>query len=327
VDPADLIRDFGADIVRLWAASSDYHADVRCSTEIFKQISQNYLKFRNTCKFLLDNLVGFDAERLVAPADMLPIDRWIMTKLNALIEKAAACYDKYEFHVISHAINDFCVVDLSSFYMDIIKDRLYCEEAEGLNRRSAQTAMFLVLDAMTRIFAPILAFTCNEVWLAMPHRAGDDERNVLLNVMVKPYTEYALSDAEMAQWAVLAQLRSSVNSALEAARNEKKIGKSLEAHVTLVTEGAVSESNLAETKAAFEDTWADLFIVSDVEVVEDKALFETAAETALAGVRVLVSEAKGEKCQRCWKHSAAFDAETGLCPRCHDVVSKIPALL
>ena len=327
VDPADLIRDFGADIVRLWAASSDYHADVRCSTEIFKQISQNYLKFRNTCKFLLDNLVGFNAEQPVAPADMLPIDRWIVTRLNALIEKAAACYDKYEFHVISHAINDFCVVDLSSFYMDIIKDRLYCEEAEGRGRRSAQTAMFLVLDAMTRIFAPILAFTCNEVWLAMPHRAGDDARNVLLNVMVKPYGEYALSDAEMAQWAVLAQLRSGVNSALEAARNEKKIGKSLEAHVTLVTEGAVSESNLAETRAAFEDTWADLFIVSDVEVVEDKVLFETAAETALAGVRVLVSEAKGEKCQRCWKHSAAFDAETGLCPRCHDVVSKIPALL
>ena len=327
VDPADLIRDFGADIVRLWAASSDYHADVRCSTEIFKQISQNYLKFRNTCKFLLDNLVGFNAEELVSPADMLPIDRWIMTKLNALIEKAAACYDKYEFHVISHAINDFCVVDLSSFYMDIIKDRLYCEEAEGLKRRSAQTAMFLVLDAMTRIFAPILAFTCNEVWLAMPHRAGDDARNVLLNVMVKPYTEYALSDAEMAQWAVLAQLRSGVNSALEAARNEKKIGKSLEAHVTLVTEGAVAESNLAETKAAFEDSWADLFIVSDVEVVEDQALYATAAETALAGVRVIVSEAKGEKCPRCWKHSTSADSETGLCPRCHDVVGKIPALL
>ncbi len=327
VDPADLIRDFGADIVRLWAASSDYHADVRCSIEIFKQISQNYLKFRNTCKFLLDNLVGFNAEELVSPAEMLPIDRWIMTRLNALIEKAAACYGKYEFHVISHAINDFCVVDLSSFYMDIIKDRLYCDEAEGLSRRSAQTAMFLVLDAMTRIFAPILAFTCNEVWLAMPHRAGDDARNVLLNEMVKPYTDYALSEAEMLRWSVLAQLRGGVNAALEAARAEKKIGKSLEAHVTLVTEGAVEASNLAETKAAFEDVWADLFIVSDVEVVADAALYAEAAETALAGVRVLVSEAKGEKCPRCWKHSVKADAETGLCPRCHDVVGKIPMLL
>ncbi|MGM9592207.1 MAG: class I tRNA ligase family protein, partial [Oscillospiraceae bacterium] len=327
MDPNEIIKEFGADLLRLWAGSSDYHADVRCSKDIFKQLSQNYLKFRNTCKFMLDNLTGFDAEDLVSPAEMLPIDRWAVTRLNALMEKTAAAYDGYEFHVVSHAINDFCVVDLSSFYLDIIKDRLYCDEAEGLSRRSAQTALWLILDAMTRIFAPILAFTCDEIWQVMPHRAGDDGRNVLLNEMVKPYADYALSEDEMARWDALKQLRDGVNAALEAARNEKKIGKSLEAHVTLVTDGPAAESALAELRAAFEESWADVFIVSDVEVSENAVLYDAAEETSLSGVRVLVSEARGEKCPRCWKHSVSADAETGLCPRCAEVVAKIPSLL
>ena len=176
VDPAEVFNKYGADLLRLWAGSSDYHVDVRCSDEIFKQLSQNYLKFRNTAKFCLDNLTDFDPDTLVAPEDMLALDRWAMTRLNALIAKAFTAYDNYEFHVVSHAVNDFCVVELSSFYFDIIKDRLYCDGAESLSRRSAQTALYLILDAMTRMFAPILAFTCDEIWLAMPHRTGDDER-------------------------------------------------------------------------------------------------------------------------------------------------------
>ena len=130
-----------------------------------------------------------------------------MTKLNELTEKCFAAYDNYEFHVVSHAINDFCVVELSSFYLDIIKDRLYCEEKDGAKRRSAQTALFLILDTMTKIMAPILAFTCDEIWLAMPHRTGDDERNVLLNEMVQPYTQYALSPEEMTRWDRIAAVR------------------------------------------------------------------------------------------------------------------------
>ena len=196
VDPADIIKEFGADMIRLWAGSSDYHVDVRCSKEIFRQLSQNYLKFRNTARYCLGNLDGFDADALVAPEEMLPLDRWAVTKLNALIAKADAAYDNYEFHVVSHAINDFCVVELSSFYLDIIKDRLYCEEKNGLKRRSAQTALFLILDSMTRMFAPILAFTCDEIWQAMPHRSEDDPRNVLLNEMNKPFSAYALSADE-----------------------------------------------------------------------------------------------------------------------------------
>ena len=327
MDPNEIIKKYGADLLRLWAGSSDYHVDVRCSDDIFKQLSQNYLKFRNTSKFCLDNLVGFDANNLVAPEDMLELDRWAITRLNALIEKVFAAYDEYEFHVVSHAINDFCVVDLSSFYFDIIKDRLYCDDAEGLGRRSAQTAIYLILDAMTRMFAPILAFTCDEIWLAMPHRKGDDERNVLLNQMVQPYTEYDLGD--MISWASLRMLRDGVNAALEKARADKKIGKALEAHVTLVKDASYPNDNLQSLQERFEDQWADLFIVSDVEVSDDAALYAEGSDTPIAGVRVIVTEAKGQKCLRCWKHHALVGANEQfpeLCPRCAAVVAKLPVV-
>ncbi len=329
MSPDEIIKKYGADLLRLWAGSADYRVDVRCSDDIFKQLSQNYLKFRNTSKFCLDNLADFDPDALVAPEEMLELDRWAVTRLNALIEKVFASYEVYEFHPIAHAINDFCVLDLSSFYFDVLKDCLYCEEADGLPRRSAQTALFLILDAMTRMFAPILAFTCDEIWQAMPHRAADDGRNVLLNEMVQPYTAYALSDVQMLRWSVLGQLRDGVNAALETARTDKKIGKALEAHVVLVTDKPVAQSNLEETRKAFEDKWDDLFIVSDVEVSDDAALYAQAAETPLAGIRVLVSEAKGEKCMRCWKHHSQVGQNAqypDLCPRCAAVMAKLPAL-
>ena len=191
MDPNQLIKEYGADIVRLWAGASDYHADVRCSKEIFKQLSQNYLKFRNTARYCLGNLEGFDPNHLVEPEQMPELDRWALTKLERLIAVCRKAYDRYEFHVVSHAINDFCVVELSSFYLDIIKDRLYCEDREGLKRRSAQTALYLIVDAMAKLFAPILAFTCDEIWQAMPHRAEDDPRNILLNRMPESCGQYA----------------------------------------------------------------------------------------------------------------------------------------
>ena len=310
MDPAEIFNKYGADLLRLWAGSSDYHVDVRCSDEIFKQLSQNYLKFRNTCKFCLDNLVNFDPNDLVKPADMLPLDKWAMTRLNDLIGKVFGWYDNYEFHSVSHAINDFCVVDLSSFYFDIIKDRLYCDEAEGIERRSAQTALYLILDAMTRMFAPILAFTCDEVWLAMPHRSEDDGRNVLFNEMVQPYTQYALSDEEMSKWSRIAALRSAVNGALEQARADKVIGKSLEAAVALTV--PQEDAFLQEMD---EDALADLFIVSQVQL------------TVGDEVKVSVKAAEGAKCGRCWKvlHSVkAVGEHEALCPRCAAVMAKLP---
>ena len=321
VDPADLIRDFGADIVRLWAASADYRADVRCSKEIFKQLSQNYLKFRNTARYCLGNLDGFDAGHLVAPEDMLELDRWAVTKLNELIRTAFEAYDNYEFHVLTHAINDFCVVELSSFYLDILKDRLYCESRNGLKRRSAQTALYLIVDAMARMFAPILPFTCDEIWQAMPHRAGDDVRNVVLNEMVQPYEAYALDAEAMARWDTLIALRSDVNGVLEQARADKRIGKALEAHVALCARDEAAAKALETVKDM--DLTA-LLLVSDVILTDDDpdAANVTGSGTAFPGLRIEVRNAEGVKCPRCWMHSTKANAD-GLCPRCAAVVAEL----
>ena len=314
VDPADVFKKYGADICRLWAGSADYHVDVRCSDAIFKQLSQNYLKFRNTAKFCLDNLTDFDPNELVAPQDMAELDRWAITKLNELLVKCEKAYQDYEFLTVSHAVNDFCVVTLSSLYLDIIKDHLYCDGKDSHARRSAQSALWMILDAMTKVFAPILAFTCDEIWLSMPHRAGDDARNVVLNEMTKPYTDYALSESEMARWDFAFKVRSDVNGVLETARADKRIGKSLEAHVALkALDAAAAEA----VKAIAGMNLAELFIVSNVALTEEEA-----ADGAVVGVganfpglTITVTEATGKKCPRCWMHSMQAD-EHDLCPRC-----------
>ena len=317
VDPADLIKDFGADIVRLWSASSDYHADVRCSKEIFKQIAQNYLKFRNTARYCLGNLADFDPNTdMVAAEEMEELDKWALTKLNKLIATVRKAYNGYEFHVVTHEINDFCVVELSSFYLDILKDRLYCEDPKGLRRRSAQTALYLIVDAMAKLFAPILAFTCDEIWQSMPHLASDDKRNILLNQMPANLDAYTLDADTIGKWDnYLIPLRQNVNGVLEKARADKRIGKALEAKVTLshheALETATAGMNLAE-----------LFIVSAVDWAdpEEGAMVGEAAN--FGGVTIGVIEATGVKCPRCWMHSHSSHAE-GLCKRCEAVVAKL----
>ena len=316
IDPADLIKEFGADIVRLWAGSSDYHADVRCSKEIFKQLSQNYLKFRNTARYCLGNLNEFDPDHLVAPEEMEELDRWALTKLNQLTKLCRNAYMGYEYHTVSHAINDFCVVELSSFYLDIIKDRLYCEEKDGLRRRSAQSALFLILDAMAKLFAPILAFTCDEIWQAMPHRSTDDTRNVLLNQMPENFDTYALDDAAMEKWNVIMKLRQDVNGVLEKARADKRIGKALEAHVTLSTQDEALKASCADVNLA------EICIVSSCTWDQPEDGAEVASGVNFPALTIGVSEAKGEKCPRCWMHSLNADAN-GLCPRCAAVVAKL----
>ncbi len=312
MDPNEIISQNGADLLRLWAGSADYHVDVRCSPDIFKQLSQNYLKFRNTGKFILDNLVDFDPETLDAPEKLEELDRWLITQLNALIEQVEKAYNNYEFHVISHAVNDFCVTTLSAFYLDIVKDRLYCNAADSASRHACQSALYLTLDTLAKLFAPILAFTCDEIWLAMPHRKGDDARNVLLNTMNKPFAAYALDDAAMEKWARIAEIRTTVNSALEQARADKTIGKSLEAQITLTV--PKEDAFLGEMN---EDALADLFIVSHVTLTVGDAL------------GVTVATAEGEKCDRCWKVLTCVkkDGDNGaLCPRCAAVMAKLPQL-
>jgi isoleucyl-tRNA synthetase len=324
--PAEIIDKYGADLLRLWAASADYHQDVRCSDEIFKQLSQNYLKFRNTARYCLGNLNGFNADDLVPADRMEELDRWAVTRLNALIEKCEQAYQDYEFLIITHAINDFCVVEMSNFYLDIIKDRLYCEEADGERRRSAQTALFLILDTMTKIMAPILAFTSDEIWLAMPHRSEDDPRNVVFNDMNKPFSDYALSDKAMEKWETIVALRNDVNAVLETARAEKKIGKALEAHVSLHADDDDAAKALMATVGV---SLAEIFIVSDCNIsnTEPAADSTVGKGTAFPGLTIEISEAKGGKCERCWMHSTKVGENPDhptLCPRCAAVVAKLP---
>ena len=326
MDPYEIFDKYGADLLRLWAASADYHADMRCSDGIFKQLSQNYLKFRNTARYCLGNLDGFDPNGLVPAAEMEELDRWAVTRLNALIEKCFQAYDDYEFNAVTHAVNEFCVLDMSNFYLDIIKDRLYCEETDGLKRRSAQTALFLILDTMTKIMAPILCFTCDEIWQAMPHRSGDDVRNVVLNEMNQPFTDYALDGAAMEKWSTVEKLRDDVNAVLEAARAEKKIGKALEAHVALHAGDDAAAAALVQVMGL---NLAELFIVSDCQIsnAEPDGAATVGQGASFPGLTVEIREATGEKCERCWMHSPTVGADADhptLCARCAAVVRKLP---
>ena len=236
---------------------------------------------------------------------MEPLDRWAVTRLNTLIEKCFQGYDDFDFNVVTHAVNDFCVVEMSNFYLDIIKDRLYCEGKDSLLRRSAQTALYLILDTMTKIMAPVLCFTGDEIWQSMTHPEGVDGRNVVFNDMNQPFTDYALGQDEMARWEKIIQVRDVVNGALESARAEKKIGKSLEAKVALTV--PAEDAFLAEMDG---EALADLLIVSQVEV------------TVGEEIQAAVSNAAGGKCQRCWKVLPTVNAE-GLCPRCGKVVQTL----
>ena len=314
VDPADLIAKYGADIVRLWAASADYRVDMRCSDSIFKQLSEKYLKIRNTARYILGNLNGFDPDRdMVAYEDMPELDRWALSRLNALVERCINSYEKYEFFGVTAAVHSFCVVDMSNFYLDVIKDRLYCDAENSLSRRSAQTAIYIILDHLMRLLAPLLAFTSNEVWQDMPHDSSADKRHVMLNDMPKVEEAWKLNAEESVRWANLMALRDDVNKALELARAEKIVGKPLDAKVTLYVAD--------EAKAAWETVkdadLAALCIVSELEVSDSPV--EGWAGTEMPGVTVKVEASELAKCLRCWTHDAGVGSDPEhpeLCPRC-----------
>jgi len=316
VSPDDVTGQYGADILRLWVASADYTQDMRISKEILRQLSDAYLKIRNTARYMLGNLDGFDPDRDALPFGQLhPLDRWALSRLGEVAGECRSFYEVYEFHGVYRAIYHFCVVDLSNFYFDVIKDRLYCGGASG--RRSAQSALYVLLDGLTRLIAPILAFTSDEIWLAMPHDQSADARSPLLNDMPQADPDRALTPEEKARWEAVAALRSDVNKALELARAEKTIGKSLEAAVTLYFGGEAEGVWEGQLKGFSPAELADLCIVSRVDVSAGPV--EGVRGEALPGLLVRVEIAGGGKCQRCWKYDPAVD-ESGLCPRCAAVL-------
>ena len=308
--PDDVVKQYGADILRLWVASSDYHADIRVSPEILKQLSEVYRKIRNTARFILGNLSDFDPDRDAVGEDSLQeIDRWALMRLEQLVAKCREAYDNFEYHLIYHAVHNFCVVDMSNFYLDVMKDRLYVEAADSETRRAAQTVIYRVLDTLTRLIAPILAFTADEIWRYMPHAADRDAANVLFNRM--PEAKGGEDPAFMARWDQIHAVRDEVKKALEEARSAKVIGASLEAAVTLTAEGE---------KYAFlkqiEEMLPAIFIVSAVRVKEGKAQSDT-------GMDVKVEPAVGKKCLRCWMYTEDVGqdaAHPDLCARCASIL-------
>ncbi len=318
VSPQDIIKDFGADILRLWVVSADFKTDMRISKEILKQMSEVYRKIRNTARYILGNIHDFDPKKdSVAVENMNELDKWAMMRLSQMTEKVLAAYESYDFHLIYHAIHNFCVVDMSNFYLDIIKDRLYVEKAESMERRAAQTVMHAVLDTIVRLLAPVLVYTSEEIWQFMPHKEGDDERSVLYNDMPKAGAE--IDKAFEEKWDRFIKVRADVSKALENARAEKKIGNSVGASVELYV-----SSEIKAFLESFGDTLSTLFIVSGVKLLETEAPVGAYAGE-VEGLKVSIAIPEGEKCERCWLYSetVGHDADhPTLCSRCAEIIKE-----
>ena len=314
--PEDVIKKYGADIIRLWVASADYHVDVRCSDVIFSQLSESYRKFRNTARVILGNLGDFDPDIHMVDIDkLLDIDKWAISRINALVALARKAYDEYEFHDICQALNNFCTTDMSKLYIDIIKDRVYVEGKESFERRSAQTALYIVLSQMTRIMAPILSYTCDEIWNSCPHTSKEDRLSVFLNALPEYKEEYSFLETEK-KYDMLFSLRDDVMKALELARAEKLIGKSLDAKITIYT-----DSEKAHMLEKYKDELCTLFIVSGVLIsCGDRAAGAYTEEGS--DIAVLVETADGKRCERCWSYSVngTEDEDGFICERCRKIL-------
>ena len=310
VAPEEVIKKYGAEILRLWVAAQDYRDDIRISQEILTRLSEAYRRIRNTCRYILGNINDFDpAGDTVAYADMPEIDRWALHQLELLKEKVLKSYDACEFHVLYHAVNSFCTVEMSAFYLDILKDRVYTSKKDSLERRSAQTVMYAILEAIVKLMAPVLSFTAHEVWRYMPKQA---EESVHL-AEFPPLKPEQKDDSLVERWDQIIKVRAEVSKALEQARVKKVIGHSLDAAVTLAASPALQEflsPYAAELKS--------IFIVSKVDMVESVAGETYAAET-VPGLTIQVTAAPGEKCERCWSYSEELGLDKDhptICPSC-----------
>ena len=311
VAPQEVIAQYGADIIRLWAASSDYKADIRISKEILKQLSEVYRKIRNTIRYILGNTNDFNYDTdKVEFKDMLELDRWALMHMQLLKKEVSAAYESYDFHVLYHAIHNFCSVEMSSYYLDILKDRLYAYKADSFERRSAQTAMYEIMLDLVVMIAPVLSFTMEEVWQFMKKPASMPE-----SVFMMPWPECKeeyIDEALESKWDNFIEIRSEITRVLEGARRAKTIGHSLDAKVELHATGEA----LAILRSV-EGDLATLLIVSQAKLVE--GLDGGVEATGREDLKVTVQAAEGEKCERCWIYSDTVgkDAEhPTVCARC-----------
>ena len=311
IDPQEIIDKHGAEILRLWVAAEDYRVDIRISKEILDRLIEAYRRIRNTSRYILGNLYDFNpACDLLPYGEMEEMDRWALHRLQELIERVKKAYDDFEFHMVYYAIYNFCTVELSAMYLDVSKDRLYTSRAESKERRSAQSAMYMILDAMVRLLAPILTFTAEEIWAHLPQRPGKEE-----SVHLAPFPELRkdlMDEALMEKWKKLVALKAEISKAIETARKDKLVGHSLDTRVTLgAPEGlrAFLEEN--------GETLKTLNIVSELSVGAEAADAYRSAE--FEGLTIGVDRAPGKKCQRCWMYSewvGTDPAHEDLCERC-----------
>ncbi|GGH11830.1 isoleucine--tRNA ligase [Silvibacterium dinghuense] len=314
VDPVDIADRLGAEIVRLWAASVDFREDVTASENLMQRAAENYRKLRNTFRFLLGNLSGFDPVKdAVAESELLPLDRYMLARTRELTEKVLAWYAQFEFHRVYHAVNEFTIVDLSALYLDVLKDRMYTFAPVSRERRSAQTVIWKITEALVRLVAPMLTFTADEVWSYLPKIEGR-ENSVHLALFLEPDQIATKDDALLADWGKLLELRDVALKALEEARKEKRIGKALEAKVEL---RGVYRGFESHTLARYAESLKELFNVSAVELIPGNEEAVTAT----------VLPADGAKCNRCWNYrndTAAFGPWSDVCGRCAAALRQMP---
>ena len=305
IAPQEVMSSYGAEILRLWVAAEDYRDDVRLSTEILTRLVEGYRRIRNTCRYLLGNLYDFDPRQHLVPREaLLEIDRFILHRLQKVAGRLLRAYEKYEFHILFHALHNFCAVDLSAFYLDVLKDRVYTSAATSPERRAAQTAMFLLLEGITRLMAPVLSFTADEVWSYLPRR-GDEGESVHLAEF--PRVDATVLDEALGErWERLLGVRDEVLKVLEAARQRKLIGNALEAKVEILAGHA-----LLPFLRGYAKDLPTIFIVSAVDLKP--------APAGSPELSVVVHRAPGKKCERCWvyRESVGQSAEyPTVCDRC-----------
>ncbi len=313
VAPQEVIDKFGAEVLRLWVSSVNYQDDQRISQEILTHLAEAYRRIRNTCRYLLGNLSDFDPDRdRIADKDLLEIDRWALLKLQKLIQRVEKAYDDFEFHIVFHSLHNFCAVDMSSFYLDILKDRLYTAKQKSVARRSGQTTMHAILSAIVRLMAPVLSFTADEVWGYMSGNAKP--KSVFLATFPKVEEKY-LDAALEEQWEKIIAIRGETAKVLEGLRRDKRIGHSLDAAVTLY-----AAPELHEFLKRYERDLAFIFIVSAVAIAKEAdAPADTYASDSVKGLRIAAGPAQGTKCGRCWMYSGTVGTvkdHPAICGRC-----------
>ncbi|MEE8479752.1 MAG: isoleucine--tRNA ligase, partial [Desulfobacterales bacterium] len=320
VAPKEVIDRYGAEILRLWVSASDYRDDIRISDNILKQLSDAYRRIRNTCRFMLGNLFDYDFEKDSAVYEsMFDIDKFALHRLQEIIERTRRAYDNYDFHVIYHTLHNYCALDLSAFYLDILKDRLYTSPPKSSARRCAQTVLYIILDSIVRLMAPVLSFTSEEIWNFMP---GYKEKETSIHLASLPDVKEEWKDSNLAKkWHRILEVRGEVTKALEKARVDKLIGHSLDASVTIS-----ANEDLYNGLYLYVDDLRSIFITSEASLVKDESIPDAYESDEIEGLSILVRPATDDKCERCWIHDTSVGTNSEqptICNRCRDALEEL----